>query len=138
MLDGVWLEQLLLYFSLLGYFLSELNKWHTLAVKQSNHQIKVENHIIYQLKFNNRQESGYLESGNLESGKSQESYPFTFDIDLSVLNFGFPLQQTNSILSSFSRIVYPTKKKNGAYADLILSSSCLQNKKYDVVTDRCL
>ena len=89
MLDGIWLEPLLLYLSLLCYFLSELNKWHTSAVQQSNHQIKVENHIIYQLKFNNWQESGYLESGNLESGKSQESYPFTFDIDLSVLNFGF-------------------------------------------------
>jgi hypothetical protein len=36
------------------------------------------------------------------------------------------------------RVVYPTKTKAGAYAELVLTSTCPYNKKYDKRTDSCV
>ena len=41
------------------------------------------------------------------------------------------------ILCYAYRIVYPINTKTGEYAELILTSYCLQNKVYDPLTDSC-
>ena len=41
------------------------------------------------------------------------------------------------ILCYAYRIVYPINTKTGEYAELILTSYCLQNKIYDHLTDSC-
>ena len=56
---------------------------------------------------------------------------------LEFITFSFVIAMWQ-LTFSYYRVVYPLRTKSGAYADIVMSSSCLDKKKYDMSSDSCI